>query len=214
VRRRPYRSPQRRAASAATRERIIVAASALLRSTNGVRRFSLESVGKAAGVTRLTVYNQFGSRRALLEAVFDAHALRGGLHRLAEAMADPDPFAALARLVSIFCDFWSFDPGAMAWLHGAGGVDAEFAESMRARQKRRRRAVSVLVARMVDRGVIGEPQRDDLIDIVHTLTGFPVFAGLTADGRTSGAACTLIQAMVNDAVRRASAAPPPGKTSS
>jgi AcrR family transcriptional regulator len=201
--RRTYRSPQRKAASEATRERIVRAASALLHSTNGVRRFSLASVGTAAGVTRLTVYNQFGSRRALLEAVFDAHAARGGLHRLADAMGDPDPSRALARLVSIFCDFWSYDSDAMAWLHGNSGVDAEFAESMRARQERRRHAVSVLVARMGERGLVAESHQGDLIDILHTLTSFPVFASLTAGGRNRDATCGLIQNMVDDAVRRA-----------
>jgi AcrR family transcriptional regulator len=53
--------------------------------------FSLDAIAKAADVTRLTVYNQFGSRRGLLEAVFDDIARRGRLHRLNDAMAESDP---------------------------------------------------------------------------------------------------------------------------
>ena len=50
-------------------------------------------------------------RRALLEAVFDDRAASGGLHRIPEAMAEPDPHRALERLIAIFSEFWSFDQG-------------------------------------------------------------------------------------------------------
>src|ERR1700736_3302714 len=106
---RRYRSPAREASSGQTRERIVAAAALLLRSPEGIGGFSLEAVGKAARVTRLTVYNQFGSRRGLLEAVFDDRAERGGLHRLAGAMASADPAVGLLELIDIFCEFWSFD---------------------------------------------------------------------------------------------------------
>ncbi|MBV8841133.1 MAG: helix-turn-helix transcriptional regulator, partial [Alphaproteobacteria bacterium] len=75
---RRYNSPGRDAAAAQTRERIVAAAAGILATAEGMPDFSLEAVAKAAGVTRLTVYNQFGSRRAVLEAVFDQVALRGG----------------------------------------------------------------------------------------------------------------------------------------
>ena len=80
----------------------------------------MESVAKSARVTRLTVYNHFGSRRALLEAVFDDRAASGGLHRIPEAMVEPDPHAALNRLIAIFSEFWSFDRGAITRLNRAG----------------------------------------------------------------------------------------------
>src|ERR1700716_1290807 len=142
---RRYRSPARAASSGQTRARIVTAAAALLRSPEGIAGFSLEAVGKAANVTRLTVYNQFGSRRALLEAVFDDRAERGGLHRVAEAVAATDPANGLRKLIDIFCEFWGFDRDAMARLHGAGLNDAELEESIRARNERRRRAISVRV---------------------------------------------------------------------
>jgi AcrR family transcriptional regulator len=103
---------------------------------------SLPSLGQA-GVTRLTVYNQFGSRSALLEAVFDERAARGGLHRIAGAMAASDPHAGLLQVIAIFCDFWSYDPRALGRLHAAGASDPEFDASVRERNERRRRLLSV-----------------------------------------------------------------------
>jgi AcrR family transcriptional regulator len=205
---RRYRSPVREASRGQTRGRIVAAAAELLRTPGGMGGFSLEAVGKAAKVSRLTVYNQFGSRRALLEAVFDDRAERGGLHRVAEAMAAADPFAGLRELIEIFCEFWSFDRDALARLHSAGMNDAELEESVRARNERRRRALSVLVNRIADRKEIRAEARKDLIDTLFALTSFHVFAELTAAGRSAEAAGVLVQSMAADAVRRASATVP------
>jgi AcrR family transcriptional regulator len=90
---------------------------------------SLDAVAKRAGVTRLTVYDQFGSRRALLEAVFDDMAERGALHRIREAMSGPDAQAALQQIVVIFCHFWSIHRGALWRLHAVSATDPEFEEA-------------------------------------------------------------------------------------
>src|SRR3981189_3373559 len=87
---RPYRSPRRAAAATKTRARLLAAAAAILGAPAGIGGFSLEEVARKAGVTRLTVYNRFGSRRALLEAVFDERAARGGLHRLRQGLGASD----------------------------------------------------------------------------------------------------------------------------
>src|SRR5438105_2411014 len=142
MRRRSYVSSVRASAAAEKRDRVIEAAAKSLREDGGIASFSLETVAKAAGVTRLTVYNQFGSRRALLEAVFDEIARQGGLAEIADAMAMPDPHAALDRLIEIFCAFWSRDP-AVGRLHDAMATDPEFAQAIVERNERRRRALRV-----------------------------------------------------------------------
>jgi AcrR family transcriptional regulator len=200
---RPYNSPGRDAAASQTRERIVAAAAAILGSAKGVEDFSLEAVAKAAGVTRLTVYNQFGSRRAVLEAVFDVVAVRGGLHRLAEAMTAPDPRAALARIIAIFCEFWSFDPGALGLLHAVGSSNPEFAESISARNERRRRLLAGVIRRIAEETSMRPKAQRDLVDVLFALTSFTFFAQLTTGGRTAEAACRMVQGLAQDAVRRA-----------
>src|SRR5260370_164762 len=144
---RRYVSSVRTAAAVAKRGRIIEAAARALRQDASIANFSLDAVAKAAGVTRLTVYNQFGSRRGLLEAVFDEIARQGGLTRIAEAMAMPDARAALDRLVEIFCDFWNRDP-AVGRLHEAMAIDPEFAQALVERNERRRNTVQVIVGQI------------------------------------------------------------------
>jgi AcrR family transcriptional regulator len=203
---RSYKSPGRDAAASQTRERIVAAAAAILGSAKGVEDFSLEGVAKAAGVTRLTVYNQFGSRRAVLEAVFDAVAARGGLHRLAAAMMDPDPHAALALIITIFCEFWSFDPGALGLLHAVGSSNPEFAESVGARNERRRKLLAGVIRRIAadpPNAPLRQKAQRDLVDVLFALTSFAFFAQLTTGGRGAEAACRMIQELAKDAVRRA-----------
>jgi AcrR family transcriptional regulator len=200
---RAYNSPSRNVAATKTRARIVAAAAAILGTAEGIRGFSLQAVAENADVTRLTVYNQFGSRRALLEAVFDDMAARGGLHRIPAVMASPDPQAGLLQVIAIFCDFWSFDPDALGPLHAAGASDPEFGASVRERNERRRRLLSVLVRRVAKDRKLRPKAQGDLIDVLFALTSFPFFSQLTTQGRIADAACSLIQGLATDAVRRA-----------
>lgn len=181
---------QREAATAATRARLIAAAGEILREGN---KLSLEAVALRAGVTRLTVYNQFGSRHGLLEAVFDDRAAAGGLHRIPQAMAMADPREALRRIVAIFCDFWGGD-GAVRGLHEAVAQDPEFAAALAARGERRRGTVRTLIARM---DLPGDAAA--LTDMVTALTSQGFFAQL-ADRHGTVEATRMVTRVVDATV--------------
>jgi AcrR family transcriptional regulator len=188
--RRAYVSSVRTAAAAAKRDRVLEAAAKLLREDVSIARFSLDGVAKAAGVTRLTVYNQFGSRRGLLEAVFDEIAREGGLHRIADAMTMADPRDALDRLVEIFCGFWNRD-SAVGRLHDAMATDPEFAEALLERNERRRRGLTALVERIAGK-TASRKARQDAIDTIFALTSYAMFAMLRP-GRSAEDVCRLMQ---------------------
>jgi AcrR family transcriptional regulator len=187
---RRYVSSVRTAAAAQKRARVIDAAARSLREDASIGTFSLDTVAKAAGVTRLTVYNQFGSRRGLLEAVFDDIALRGGLTEIGDAMAMPDPYAALDRLVEIFCAFWSKDP-AVGRLHEAMATDPEFARALLERNERRRKAFTTLVRRVAEK-TASSRARQDAVDMIFALTSFAMFAMLSRD-RSADEVCALVK---------------------
>lgn len=193
---RRYSSAKREAKTAETRGRLLAAAAALLREPGG-GTLSLEAVAAAAGVTRLTVYNQFGSRRGLLEATFDALASAGGIADLAGAMALSDPREALAALVAVFCSFWGSDDGLVGLFATAAG-DPELAESLAERNERRRLALAVLVRRQGGRDE--QPQRD-IVDLLFALTSFAVFHMLRSGGRNPVAICALLQPLCDRALR-------------
>jgi len=139
--------------------------------------------------------------------VFDEMAARGGLHRLAEAMSGADPHAALLQIIGIFCEFWSFDPGAIGLLHVAGASNQEFAVSVSERNERRRRLFSGLVRRIAEDRPLRPKAQRDLVDILFALTSFAFFSELIAGNRTAAAACSLVQELATDAVRRATSRP-------
>jgi AcrR family transcriptional regulator len=186
---RAYSSPVRAAAAAAKREHVVQTAEKLLRAADDAAAVSMEAVAKAAGVTRLTIYKQFGSRRSLLEAVFDRRAAQGGLARMPEVMSMADPRKALDRLVEIFCAFWSSEP-AVARLHGLAASDAEFAETIDARNERRRQAIKVLLGRMGDLDRTG--RRQEMVDLIFTLTSYATYHSLKMN-RSDADTCRLIK---------------------
>ncbi|UPK37095.1 TetR/AcrR family transcriptional regulator [Bradyrhizobium sp. 186] len=194
---RNYVSPARASAAAETRGRIIAAGAKLLRKDASIANFSLDVVAKAAGVTRLTVYNQFGSRRGLLEAVFDDIAHQGGLFELAEVMAMADPRAALDRVVTIFCTFWGHDP-AIRGLNQAIATDPEFGEALLKRNERRRELLTGLVPRIVGKHA-AKRALQDTVDLIFVLTSYPTFAALSGQ-RSADDVCRLLQATCRAAV--------------
>ncbi|MDB5973705.1 MAG: TetR/AcrR family transcriptional regulator [Nevskia sp.] len=199
---RSYSSPARAAAADETRARILAAARTLLGDGKGLPPFSLDGVAKQAGVTRLTVYNQFESKRGLLEAVFDAVAEEGGLTELPSVFAEPDIDVALRRFVSVFCRFWSGhgSVGPLMPRFGAlAKLDPETAASLRLRTERRRQSLTVLVKRLLP----DAPKPNaELVDVLFALTGFELFEALSARNRSAAAVEVLVQDLVAQTVAR------------
>src|SRR5215469_6199753 len=189
---RPYSSPIRDAAAAEKRARVVDAAGRLLREHENIASISMEAVAKAASVTRLTVYKQFGSRRGLLEAVFDEAARQGGLGRIAGAIAMEDPRAALGQLIEIFCEFWGSD-ASRGRLHDAAALDPEFAQTLAERNERRRLVIGLVIDRL-NAGSAGPASKpSDVVDILFGLTSFAMYRSLAAN-RPQSAVCELLKA--------------------
>jgi AcrR family transcriptional regulator len=196
--RRRYRSAVRDEAASENRARILEAAIKLL-GTSETSALSMDAVAKAAGVTRLTVYNQFGSRSALLEAVFDDLARRGDLARIPQAMAMPDALMALARLIEIFCDFWGSD-AAVGRLNRVASMDEEFASALAARHERRRKGLSALVQRLAEAGQLAPDNSAAATDVLFALTSPEFYRTLSTGRRGKAATCALVQRLCNAAI--------------
>jgi AcrR family transcriptional regulator len=190
---RAYHSPKRELDAQRTRARIIGAATRQLRLARGSSSLSLEAVAEAAGVTRVTVYKQFGSRRGLLEAVFDHVAREGGLHRIPQAMAEKDPRVALERIVAIFCDFWYYNRKMMARILGAGAIEPRLELAIRERNERRRTVIAAILKRVAGAEQVPRETFNEVVDVLFVLTSHPVFAGLEGKGRSVATVCRLVQ---------------------
>jgi len=173
---RSYRLGQRRASIERNRSRIIAAARELIAASRGFAGFSIEAVARRAGVARMTVYYQFGSKRGLLEALFDDLAARGLMERLPAAFAKPEPLEALAAFVAAFTHFWASERLVLRRIRGLAALDPVFEEAVRARDERRREGLRVIVGRLAEQH--GRPSAgalDEVVDLLFSLTSFETF---------------------------------------
>ena len=95
---RKYDATSRRAAAAATRERICAAAEELF-LRDGYARTSIRAVAKAAGVAEATIYLAFPNKAALLDAVI-VRATRDNPSESLAAIAAAPPDEILPRLAA------------------------------------------------------------------------------------------------------------------
>jgi AcrR family transcriptional regulator len=174
---RPYRLGQRQVAADETRARVLAAARDQLAKETS---FSIDAVARRADVARMTVYYQFGSKRGLLEALFDLLAARGGLHQLPGAFQQSDPRVALERLIEIFARFWSSDRVVMRRLRAMAALDPELDLVLRERAEGLRTGLRVIVSRLPIRGA----NLVETVDLLFALTSFENFDLLAGPDRT------------------------------
>jgi AcrR family transcriptional regulator len=104
--RRPYRLGQRAETTESNRRRILDAAYELIAEA-GFHPVSVDAVADRAGVTRVTVYRHFGSKRGLFEAVSLHRLGQAQLARLDHARAHPDVVQALRDFLRENCRLMS-----------------------------------------------------------------------------------------------------------
>jgi AcrR family transcriptional regulator len=183
---RPYQLGRRQVTTDRTRARILRAARALLTAKGGSGRFSLDEVARRAGVARMTVYYQFGSRRRLIEALFDSFAEGGELPtHIGAALGRSDPQDALADVVSSFARFWDAGRPWIRRVRALGVLDRELGEALEARNARRRHVMQAVLDRLAQR--YGRPAGDDraeALEILYTLTSFETFDTLAGPQRS------------------------------
>jgi AcrR family transcriptional regulator len=98
---RKYQQKARARSQEETRRRI-AAATAELHQEVGPARTTISEIARRAGVTRLTVYNQFPVERDLYVACQGHFLAEHPPPDLGEALADPDPAERLRRVLELF----------------------------------------------------------------------------------------------------------------
>ncbi|HEX7937716.1 MAG TPA: TetR/AcrR family transcriptional regulator [Gemmatimonadaceae bacterium] len=176
---RPYHPHERQRTVDAGRERALAAAREVL-NLDDVGAFSLDAVAKKAGVTRMTLYNQFGSKGQLLAEVFDTLVERDAFSRAQEAFTQPDVGLAFDGIVAIFGQFYTDNRALMTKLAAVAGLDPDLDEAMRSRNMRRRRVVETLVQRLGKRhrAAVADAELVNTLDVLLSFATFNAIAGL------------------------------------
>ena len=182
---RPYRATKRAEQVAHTREQILAAAHELMIGA-GFHRLSLDEVAKAAGVTRVTIYNQFGSKLGLLEALLDSFGRRGAAGRMGSAGEIADPWQGLVATITETVRFWSTDRPFLRRLLGLAAVDPETREVIERRENLRRHGWALVSEGFAARGELPPgATKADAVAVFTALSSFPLFDALQREGDAS-----------------------------
>jgi AcrR family transcriptional regulator len=101
---RPYTAARRRE-SAESVDRVLEAAERLIKEGD-FHVATMDELAVAAGVSRATVFNRFGSKLGVLEALFTRGMEGPEMAAIQEALALEDPVAALDAVVEAGCAIW------------------------------------------------------------------------------------------------------------
>jgi AcrR family transcriptional regulator len=183
---RPYELGKRLEQMDQSRAAILRAARSQLEA-QGYRQFTMASLAAASGVTRQTVHNLFGTKTAVLEALFDVIAIDAGMERVREAMTQSSGQLMLEYFVKIFCEFWTKNRLLLRRVHGIGAIDPEFGAVIEARNRRRLMAAS-RIARIMSDGVEVEQRAGALA----ALTSFEFFDALAENSGGEGEAEAMV----------------------
>ncbi len=138
----------------AVRERILGAAWAMIEAGR-LSELTMAAVAKDAGVSRQTVYVQFGTRAGLLVALVRERDLANPRGRqLARALETADPVAALAGLTRVLARWWrDIHPIAQA-LYAASLTDEGARAAWEDRMAHMQALTEPIVRRLDDAGLL------------------------------------------------------------
>jgi AcrR family transcriptional regulator len=182
---RPYRATKRAEQSAQTREHCLAAARELMIGA-GFHRLTLDEVARAAGVTRVTIYNQFGSKLGLLEAMLDAFGRRGAAGRMGSAGGATDPWEGLVATITETVRFWNTDRPFVRRLLGLAAVDPETRDAIERREDMRRHGWAMVAEAFAAKGELpAGATKNDAVTVFQALSSFAMFDALQPEGETS-----------------------------
>jgi len=185
VARRAYDMHRRARAVDAARGRALAAGCELLADPS-CRELSIDAVARAAGVTRATLYNQFGSRAELLMGIFHELGQRMKAERIYTAMRLAEPARALEATLRESTRAYARERPAIRKVFALAALDQEVSAEVERSERQRRESLSHLAARLV----AAEHTRLEVsaaAELLAALTSFPAFEALSFD---SGARLT------------------------
>ncbi|HEY8176352.1 MAG TPA: TetR/AcrR family transcriptional regulator [Gemmatimonadaceae bacterium] len=195
---RPYSSPERQRTVDAGRDRILAAALELMQQGD-LAAFSLDAVATRAGITRMTVYNQFGSKAGLFEELFDLLVTRGAFSEMQAIFAEKDVGAAFDAFVAVFGRFYTENRPVMAKMRAAAGSDPDLDAAMRKRNERRKRGIETLVQRLGKQHQPSVPAAE-LVTTLDVLLSFNTFDMIAGPDRTPQDVVPLLRRLIRGVI--------------
>jgi AcrR family transcriptional regulator len=197
---RPYRQKKRAETALETRRKVVAAARELLLKDD-LGGTSLDAIATRAGVGRSTIYQQFESKRGLLQAVELDVSERAGVENLLQVLSQADALASLRAAFEIGCGVWQLERDLFRKLFGLANVDAELSDVMRSKDQKRLELVRILVDKLGEQRCLRAGlSRARACQVLWLLTSFQSFDACCQVADSPEAAARLLLQLCEDAL--------------
>ena len=178
---RAYRAQRRSTRSDATRERIMSAVRELL-TEGSFHESTVEEVADRAGIARATLYQHFGSRLDLVDAMCDTFAVNPALLAIRETVELHDPEEALAETISNCVRFWSSEDAVLDQLYGVSAIDPAAKDLVDRQRADRHGEMQRLVRHLRRSGALRGVGERRALALLMVLTSYETFRELREAG--------------------------------
>jgi AcrR family transcriptional regulator len=160
--------------------------------------FTLDAVAARAGVSRATVFNLFGGKPGLLNALFDEMSHRAGLMDVDALLTQEDSRRALAQYVQAFADFYASEHALLKKLRAYAVLDADFSRLVEAREDMRTAGLLFLVNRLQGggRATAAQKRLAEKLRALLVLEVFEMLAGPLGWPKVGAAVLEMVEAVI------------------
>ena len=181
---RAYTQRRRAENTARTRAQIMDAVRRLLEEGT-FHGASVEEIAQLAGVSRATLYQHFGSRFGLVDAICESFSENPSMTAIQAAPDIADPREAATLMISQAIRFWDSEESLHRHLYGLAEIDESAADFVERQTADRRSVVERIVRRAADAGALrGGVSQAQARATLLLLTSFHTFEELRAAGLT------------------------------
>jgi AcrR family transcriptional regulator len=171
---RPYGASLRRGSPPSV-DRVLGAAERLMRD-DAFHAATMDQLAAAAGVSRATVFNRFGSKLGLLQALFTRATESSEMGAIHEALAIEDPVASLEALIGAVCAVWEAHGYIHEQLHAIVVLEPDASAPLEQHRQEQRRDLQGLTRRLARadrlRPGLGEARATAALHMLTSLESF------------------------------------------
>lgn len=185
---RAYRARVSRPATAETREQILGTVRELL-SEGTFHDATVESIAARAEVARSTLYQHFGSRMGLIDALCDGLGGAPEYAAIREALELDDAAASACGVVTASIRFWAAEEHLFRSLYGLAEIDPAARAFVERQTGERRAALRALARRLNREGRLRLGlSEEDAFSLLLLATSFPAYDELRRNATLTSAA--------------------------
>jgi AcrR family transcriptional regulator len=171
----------RRRGSPESVDRVLDSAARLIKD-DAFHTTTMEELAAAAGVSRATVFNRFGSKLGVLQALFNRTMEGPEMQAISEALAIEDPVAALDAVIEASCAIWEACGAVHLQLQAVGTLEPDATALVDRQREQQRSEIEDLTRRLAKAGRLRPGlSQTRATATLHMLTSLESFLWLRRD---------------------------------